>query len=228
MTDQPPPPPGNYPPPPPPPPPSGGYPPPPPPQGGGYPPPPPAGGGYQPPPQAGAGFPPAPAGPGPALPQDAYTPWFTRVLAYLIDYIPYAIILGIGWGLLLGTRETACITDTSEYDLGEFCATGASTIGQLSIALAGIVAFAYLVWNLGYRQGTTGSSIGKGIMKFKIVSEKTGQPIGFGMSVVRELLYLVAAGICGILWIVAVLFPLWDQKRQTLVDKIISTIALPI
>jgi hypothetical protein len=228
MTDQPPPPPGNYPPPPPPPPPSGGYPPPPPPQGGGYPPPPPAGGGYQPPPQAGAGFPPAPAGPGPALPQDAYTPWFTRVLAYLIDYIPYAIILGIGWGLLLGTRETACITDTSEYDLGEFCATGASTIGQLSIALAGIVAFVYLVWNLGYRQGTTGSSIGKGIMKFKIVSEKTGQPIGFGMSVVRELLYLVAAGICGILWIVAVLFPLWDQKRQTLVDKIISTIALPI
>jgi hypothetical protein len=227
MTDQPPPPPGNYPPPPPPPP-SGGYPPPPPPQGGGYPPPPPAGGGYQPPPQAGAGFPPAPAGPGPALPQDAYTPWFTRVLAYLIDYIPYAIILGIGWGLLLGTRETACVTDTSEYDLGEFCDTGASTIGQLSIALAGIVAFAYLVWNLGYRQGTTGSSIGKGIMKFKIVSEKTGQPIGFGMSVVRELLYLVAAGICGILWIVAVLFPLWDQKRQTLVDKIISTIALPI
>jgi hypothetical protein len=65
-------------------------------------------------------------------------------------------------------------------------------------------------------------------MKFKIVSEKTGQPIGFGMSVVRELLYLVAAGICGILWIVAVLFPLWDAKRQTLVDKIISTIALPI
>ncbi|HEY6648823.1 MAG TPA: RDD family protein [Mycobacterium sp.] len=226
MTDQPPPPPGNYPPPPPPPPPSGGYPPPPPPQSGGYPPPPP--GGYQAPPQAGAGFPPAPAGPGPALPQDAYTPWFTRVLAYLIDYIPYAIILGIGWGLLLGTRETACVTDTSEYDLGEFCATGASTIGQLSIALAGIVAFVYLVWNLGYRQGTTGSSIGKGIMKFKIVSEKTGQPIGFGMSVVRELLYLVAAGICGIIWLVAVLFPLWDQKRQTLVDKIISTIALPI
>jgi hypothetical protein len=226
MTDQPPPRPGNYPPPPPPPPPSGGYPPPPPPQSGGYPPPPP--GGYQAPPQAGAGFPPAPAGPGPALPQDAYTPWFTRVLAYLIDYIPYAIILGIGWGLLLGTRETACVTDTSEYDLGEFCATGASTIGQLSIALAGIVAFVYLVWNLGYRQGTTGSSIGKGIMKFKIVSEKTGQPIGFGMSVVRELLYLVAAGICGIIWLVAVLFPLWDQKRQTLVDKIISTIALPI
>jgi uncharacterized RDD family membrane protein YckC len=209
MTDQPPP--GNYPPPPPPP--------------GGYPPPPPPG-GYQ-APQAATGYPP-PGAPGAALPKEAYTPWLTRVFAYLIDYIPYAIIMGIGWGLLLGTRETACITDTSEYDLGEFCATGASTIGQVSIGLAGLVALAYLIWNFGYRQGTTGSSIGKSIMKFKIVSEKTGQPIGFGMSIVRELLYIVAAGICGIVWLVAVLFPLWDPKRQTLVDKIISTIALPL
>ena len=244
MTDQPPQPPGNYPPPPPPPgggyppppppgggyppppPPGGGYPPPPPPQGGGYPPPP--GGGYQPPQVALGGYGPPPQLLGQALPQEAYTPWLTRVFAYLIDYIPYAIILGIGWGLLLGTQETACVTDNSEYDLGEFCATGASTIGQLSVGLASIVAFAYLIWNLGYRQGTTGSSIGKSIMKFKIVSEKTGQPIGFGMSTVRELIYLVAAAICGIVWLVAVLFPLWDPKRQTLVDKIISTIALPL
>lgn len=224
MTDQPPPP-GHYPPPPPPP--GGGYPPPPPPQGGGFPPPP--GGGYQAPPGPAAGYSQVPgAPPSGQLPQEAYTPWLTRVFAYIIDYIPYAIILGIGWGLLLGTRETACITDTSEYDLGEFCATGASTIGQLSIGLSVIIGLAYVIWNLGYRQGTTGSSIGKGIMKFKVVSEKTGQPIGFGMSVVRELLYLVAAGVCGIVWLVAVLFPLWDQKRQSLVDKIINTICLPI
>jgi uncharacterized RDD family membrane protein YckC len=212
MTDQPPPPPGNYPPPPPP---AGNYPPPPPPHGGGF------------PPQQGGGFPP-PAAPGGALPKEAYTPWATRVLAYIIDYIPVAIIEGIGWLLLMGTRETACVTDTSEYDLGEFCATGASTVGQVSIALTGLIALAYVIWNLGYRQGTTGSSIGKSIMKFKIVSEKTGQPIGFGMSVVRELIYLVFAGLCGIIWLIAVLFPLWDVKRQTLVDKIVSTIAVPL
>jgi uncharacterized RDD family membrane protein YckC len=227
MTDQPPPPPGNYPPPPPPP---GGYPPPPPSQGGGFappPPPPPGGGGYQAPSQAATGYPPSASVGG--LPPEAYTPWATRVLAYIIDYIPVAILEGIGVGLLLGTRETVCITDSSEYDLGEFCATGASTLGQVSMGVVGILLpLIYVIWNLGYRQGTTGSSIGKGIMKFKIVSEKTGQPIGFGMSIVRELLYLVAAGVCSILWLVAVLFPLWDQKRQTLIDKIISTIALPI
>jgi uncharacterized RDD family membrane protein YckC len=214
MTDQPPTPPGNYPPPPPPP---GGYPPPPP-QGGGYPPP---GGGYQ-APQATAGYPP-PAAAGPALPKEAYTPWLTRVFAWLIDFIPVAILEGIGYGLLLGTQETACMTDTSEYDLGEFCSTGASTLGQASFIITWLLSIAYLVWNYGYRQGTTGSSIGKTIMKFKVVSEKTGQPIGFGMSIVRQLAHIIDGAICYI----GFLFPLWDAKRQTIADKIMTTICLP-
>ena len=221
MTDHPPPPPpGNYPPPPPP----GGYPPPPPPQGGGYPPPPPpqAAGGYHAPPQATAGYPPPTAGR--PLPKEAYTPWFTRVLAWVIDFIPVAILEGIGYGLLFGTRETACITDTSEYDLGEFCATGASTLGQASFIITWLLSIAYLIWNYGYRQGTTGSSIGKSIMKFKVVSEKTGQPIGFGLSVVRQLAHIIDGAICYI----GFLFPLWDPKRQTIADKIMTTVCLPI
>jgi uncharacterized RDD family membrane protein YckC len=216
MTDPPLPPPGNYPPPPPPP---GGYPPPP--QGGGYPPPP-HGGGYR-APQVAAGYPP-PAAPGPALPKEVFTPWLTRVLAWIIDNIPVAILMGIGYGLLIGTQETACITDTSEYDLGEFCATGASTLGQLSIAVCWLLSVAFVVWNYGYRQGTTGSSIGKSIMKFKVVSEKTGQPIGFGLSIVRQLAHIIDSAICYI----GYLFPLWDAKRQTIADKIMSTICLPL
>jgi uncharacterized RDD family membrane protein YckC len=169
------------------------------------------------------------APPSGALPKEAYTPWGTRALAWIIDYIPVFIIFGIGWGMLLGTRETACITDTSEYDLGEFCATGASTLGQISIfGIAPILVLAYVLWNFGYRQGVTGSSFGKSIMKFKIVSEKTGQPIGFGMSFARELVYIVIYFACGILWLVAVLFPLWDEKRQSLIDKLFNTIALPL
>jgi hypothetical protein len=48
------------------------------------------------------------------------------------------------------------------------------------------------------------------------------------MSFVRELIYLVAYFVCGIAWLVAVLFPLWDPQRQTLVDKVIKTVALPL
>ncbi|HYR17750.1 MAG TPA: RDD family protein [Mycobacterium sp.] len=215
MTD--PPPPGNYPPPPPPPP--GGYP-----SPGGYPPPPPpAGGGYQPPPQVAMGYPP-PAAAGPALPKEAYTPWLTRVLAWLIDFVPVFILEGIGYGLLLGTGETQCISQTSEYDVGEFCTTGSSTLGLASLIITWLLSIAYLVWNYGYRQGTTGSSIGKSIMKFKVVSEKTGQPIGFGMSIVRQLAHIIDGAICYI----GYLFPLWDAKRQTIADKIMTTICLPI
>jgi hypothetical protein len=48
------------------------------------------------------------------------------------------------------------------------------------------------------------------------------------MSAARVVVYLVAYGICGIVWLVAVLFPLWDPKRQTLVDKVFKTVCLPI
>ncbi len=90
--------------------------------------------------------------------------------------------------------------------------------------LASVVGLFYLIWNYGYRQGTTGSSIGKSVMKFKVVSEVTGQPIGFGMSVVRFLAHFVDAIIC----FIGFLFPLWDSKRQTLADKIMTTVCLPI
>jgi hypothetical protein len=214
MTDQPPPPPGSYPPPPPP---QGGFPPPPPPSGGGYPPPPPPqGGGYPPPQQAGAL--------GAALPTDQYTPWLTRVLAWVIDFIPYFIVVGIGYGIEAATQETVCVTDTSEYNLGDFCGTGNSTLGVAAFLISVVIGLAYLVWNYGYRQGTTGSSIGKGIMKFKVISEKTWQPIGFGLSIVRQLAHIVDGIICYI----GYLFPLWDAKRQTLADKIMTTVCVPL
>ena len=43
-------------------------------------------------------------------------------------------------------------------------------------------------------------------MKFKVVSENTGQPIGFGLSIVRQIAHIVDTIICYI----GYLFPLWD------------------
>ena len=198
----------------------GNYPPPPPP--GGYPPPPPASGGY--PPQSSFGYPTAPPGVGAPLRKDSYTPWLTRVLAWIIDFIPVGIVEAIGWGILMGTQNSACVTDTSQYAIGEYCSGAASTTGQLAMALAGVLIIAYVVWNYGYRQGTTGSSIGKSIMKFKVVSEKTWQPIGFGLSIVRQIAHIIDGAICYI----GYLFPLWDAKRQTIADKIMTTVCVPL
>jgi len=188
---------------------------PPPPLGGDYPPPPPPAGGYAPPP------------PGPAirsLPNQAYTSWLSRVGAYLIDILPFAIILGAGWLILQNSVDTACLTDITQYDVDQICTAAYSTLGIAVMWGAVLVGLVYLVWNYGYRQGTTGSSIGKSVLKFKVVSENTGRPLGFGLSVLRQITHVVDA----VPFYVGYLFPLWTAKRQTLADKIMATVCLPL
>ena len=182
--------------------------------GGSYPPPPPPSGSYVPPP------------PGPAiraLPTEAYTPWLTRVAAFVIDILPYLALHGIGSAIYFLTQQTSCVTDITEYTVNKYCASQPSTIGLLAQSLAILAGLAYLIWNWGYRQGTTGSSLGKSVMKAKVVSEVTGRPLGFGMSIVRQLAHLVDAAV-----LIGFLFPLWDAKRQTLADKIMATVVLPV
>ncbi|WP_456299269.1 RDD family protein [Mycolicibacterium mengxianglii] len=207
VTDYPPPPPGNYPPPPP-----GNYPPPPP--QGNYPPPPP--GGY---PGYGGGY--AGGFPQP-LPREAYTSWFTRVVASLIDGLIVGIPVGIAQGISYATGDSECTTDTVD-GYSAYCSSSPSALGWILTTVVGLAAFAFGIWNYGYRQGTTGSSVGKSIMKFRVVSEKTWQPIGFGLSLVRQIAHFVDAVICYI----GYLFPLWDRKRQTIADKIMTTVCVP-
>ncbi|MFS0900061.1 RDD family protein [Mycolicibacterium litorale] len=210
MTDQPPPP-GNYPPPPPPP---GGYPPPP---QGNVPPP----GAYPTAPQGYPGGYPQ-VGPARVLPQDGYTSWFTRVLAALIDAVPPVLLTGIAYGIAFATGDTVCVEN--EYGVGGSCSSSFSGVGAAVLGLAWLASLAYWIWNWGYRQGTTGQSIGKSVMKFKVISEKTWQPIGFGLSLVRQIAHFIDQIICYI----GYLFPLWDSKRQTLADKIMTTVCVPV
>jgi hypothetical protein len=45
-----------------------------------------------------------------------------------------------------------------------------------------------------------------------------------GMAFVRDLCHIVDSLICYI----GYLFPLWDAQRQTLADKIMSTVVIPV
>jgi uncharacterized RDD family membrane protein YckC/streptogramin lyase len=180
----------------------------------GYPPPPP-GAGYQPP------FPPPQGYPSP------YISWIRRVGASFIDLFPFAILLyacpviAVAIGDMLGDKSCTIDPNTG--------ATSCSSSGMGPIIGADIAPIFYLVglafwlWNWGYRQGRTGSSIGKSVLRFKVVSELTGQPIGFGLSIVRQIAHFLD-GICYI----GYLLPLFTAKRQTIADMIMGTICLPI
>lgn len=165
------------------------------------------------------GYPPPQLG-RPALPKRSYTPWIARLAAWLIDVFPLVVGAVIWDAVAIGTAGIDCVT----YDHGGVaCTSTASEVGNIVFGLVVLISVSYAVWNHGYRQGTTGSSIGKSVLGFKVVSEKTWQPVGFGKSMVRQLAHIVDAVIC----FVGYLFPLWDARRQTLADKVMTTVCVP-
>jgi uncharacterized RDD family membrane protein YckC len=172
---------------------------------------------------------PAPGGPGsPANPYagpantkptygfNGYAGWWTRVGAYLIDYIAGLVAAApalIGYVVLLSntsTRTNPDGTTTSHY-------SGSIGVPLILILIGAITGIAFFVWNICLRQGRTGASVGKSVLAVRLVNSDM-QPIGGGWSFLRYLLHIVD-GICyiGYLW------PIWDSHKQTFADKIMST-----
>lgn len=92
-----------------------------------------------------------------------------------------------------------------------------STLGiifYLPVAAAGL----YFAW----LTGETGASPGKRIVGIKIVSEATGQPIGGVNGIVRQIAHALDSLVCCIGWFL----PLFDAKKQTIADKVMTTVAL--
>jgi uncharacterized RDD family membrane protein YckC len=89
------------------------------------------------------------------------------------------------------------------------------------ISLGSLIALGLAIWNAA-QQGRTGQSLGKRLMGTYVVREADGQFIGAGMGVLRWLVHILDAIPCllGFLW------PLWDAKKQTFADKIISTVVV--
>jgi uncharacterized RDD family membrane protein YckC len=92
--------------------------------------------------------------------------------------------------------------------------------------LGTILYIAAIAWSLymAYLGGSTGQSYGKKTIGLRLISERTGQTIGGGMGIARYFLHIVDGLPCylGYLW------PLWDAKRQTFSDKIVSTIVVKV
>jgi uncharacterized RDD family membrane protein YckC len=85
-----------------------------------------------------------------------------------------------------------------------------------------LAALAWTIYNRWITMGATGQSWGKKMLGLRLVSDNTGEPIGAGMAFARDICHIVDSVICYVGW----LFPLWDAKRQTIADKIVSTVVL--
>ncbi|WP_354640961.1 RDD family protein [Kitasatospora camelliae] len=207
----------------------------PPPPGYGYPqqaPPPAPGYGYpqQAPPQPGYG---APQGYGiPQQPgyghagqvQQFYAGWGSRVAAYFVDSvvisIPAGILYGIGIALAAGADKN-CTTKGSGSYTYQVCTTETPGAAIAVMALGALVAIVLGFWLL-YQEGKTGQTPGKKMVNIRVVRESDGQPLGFGMAFVRKLCHILDSFACYLGW----LWPIWDAKKQTFADKVMSTVVV--
>lgn len=181
----------------------GGFPPPPPPPGdGGFGAPPPQPYGSQ--PAFGGGYGQQPAYGGQAAPAAGpYAEWPQRVLASLIDG---AIVIA-GYIVVI---IVAAIFGKVADGLG---------VLVLFVGYLGVLGFA--IWNQILVQGNTGQSIGKKQIGIKLISEPTGQPLGPLMTFVRAIAHVLDS-IC----LIGYLWPLWDEKKQTFADKVMTSIVI--
>lgn len=128
------------------------------------------------------------------------------------------------WGKRVGATVIDSLILLAAYIpalIGAGLASDPGTAGMGTVlTLIGLVLYiGVFVWNVCIKQGSTGYTVGKGVMGIKLVKAETGLPIGGGMSFVRQIAHILDGLPCylGFLW------PLWDANRQTFADKIIGT-----
>lgn len=144
--------------------------------------------------------------------------WGQRVLGYIIDYA----VVGIP-----GTVAAIVMYGSIISSMGDLSDPASMNSAGPSGAVVGLSTVLYLVtiglaiWNRWIRQGKTGQTIGKSVVGLKLVDASNGQPIGAGKAFVRDIAHILDSIICGLP--IGWLWPLWDDKRQTWADKVMST-----
>ncbi|KGN34442.1 hypothetical protein N802_13550 [Knoellia sinensis KCTC 19936] len=101
---------------------------------------------------------------------------------------------------------------------------GMATTGGILIFLGVMLMIGIQVWNRIFKMGRTGQSVGKKAMGITLIGVQTGQPIGALQSFLRELL----SGIINQIFYLSYLWMLWDDNKQTLHDKIVSSTVIQV
>jgi uncharacterized RDD family membrane protein YckC len=144
----------------------------------------------------------------PPPPPVPYASWIMRVGGYLVDY---ALPLP-GFILVLAAIPLDASSPEGSMSIAAIALTVAGSLSMLAVA----------VWNTVFRQGRTGWSVGKQVLGIRLIAERTGQPLGPGLTFVRLIAHILDSLTSYLGW----LWPLWDPKRQTFADKVMSSVVI--
>ena len=155
-----------------------------------------------------------------------YATWGFRVGGYLIDFvifIPLFIILALVF------RHSHVLT--VHFNTRTNGVETRRTFSLLSTLVTGLV---FLVYTTILCGGPRGQTVGMMAVGVRVVRDGTGEIVGYGRafwrSLVEQLFRLIGLTtlFLGVVWLLDMLFPLWDRKRQTLHDKIAQTVVLRV
>ena len=152
------------------------------------------------------------APPAPRWRHDEYAAWSRRAAGLLIDNVPFYVA-----GVVLVLAYLPLYAGLLHGDLSAEPRWPLLVVG----AVLYLAAFGWDVYNRWVRGGRTGQSLGKRVTGTWLVSVKDGRPVGVLNAFLRDLLHILDRLACvGYLW------PLWDDQRQTLADKIIESVVV--
>ena len=158
------------------------------------------------------------APPGPQLPPGELSGWWRRVGASLVDNVlvllACALIFFITWAGS-GDEAVAAVSAWAGYV-------------TISLFLYGLVYAPFFMKRPGERNGQT---LGKQALGIRVV-RLDGKPMNYGTGALREwvartlIFQLAAAFLFALPTLLDLLWPLWDERNQSLHDKIATTVVM--
>jgi uncharacterized RDD family membrane protein YckC len=172
----------------------------------------------------GYAMPPGYAQAGGYMPPGGYPPTFVAP-AQTSMYGDYPLA---GWGERLGAALLDGVILAPIYVAAQLLATASDVAGLIAYAVYFIAVLLYAPLLMARQGAHNGQTIGKQVVNIRVLREDL-QAMTFGRAVLRE--FLVKALLFGVLGIFTLyiltlldyLWPLWDQGRQALHDKVAST-----
>jgi hypothetical protein len=131
--------------------------------------------------------------------------WLKRMFAWLIDMHVSMLFLVLAY---LGSTWAGKTFD-------------ATTALWLSIVFY-VIWYAVGFYNRCIFMGLYGHSWGRHLVGMNLIDERTGKPIGILRAFIRENGHFIDWGMLGM----GFLLPIWDQKRQTMADKLVHTVTV--
>jgi|SRR5271165_4481718 len=147
-----------------------------------------------------------------------YATWADRAIGYIID----SVLVGSGMGILylfVGTIM-AMLSGLGAHGLaGGMCC--------IMIALFPIATLLVGLFNRVYLVATRGASIGQGVMHLRVV-DANGNLLTMNTAFIRLLAQVALSFVPFVGPLLDLLWPLWDEKRQTLHDKAVGCFVLKV